>query len=225
MPFVDFSSAFNTISPMKLIGKLQSLGLNTTLCNWILDFLINRPQQSDLLHCNAEPLSRPGLCAQPPLVHAVHSQPQSQIWRELLRTTPPSARLQMMRLQPQGNLQSYVKWCKENNLLLNVSKTKELIVRKKERKTHNPVYISGAEVEQVNSFRFLRVSITKNLSCSPHIFTLVKKAQKQLYFLRKLKREKFPCQVLFNFYKASGLETLQTGMVCAWPRRRGLCSG
>ncbi len=38
-------------------------------------------------------------------------------------------------------------WCTENNLLLNVSKTKELIVdfRKKEAKTHNPVYISGAE--------------------------------------------------------------------------------
>ncbi len=39
------------------------------------------------------------------------------------------------------------------HLLLNVSKTKELITdfRKKE-KTHTLVYISGAEVEQVNSF-------------------------------------------------------------------------
>ncbi len=44
MLFVDFSSAFNTISPMKLIGKLSTLGLSTTLCNWILDFLTNRPQ-------------------------------------------------------------------------------------------------------------------------------------------------------------------------------------
>ncbi len=44
MLFVDFSSAFNTISPMKLIGKLNTLGISTTLCNWILDFLTNRPQ-------------------------------------------------------------------------------------------------------------------------------------------------------------------------------------
>ena len=36
MPFVDFSSAFNTISPMKLIGKPHTLGLSTTLRNWIL---------------------------------------------------------------------------------------------------------------------------------------------------------------------------------------------
>ncbi len=29
---------------MKLIGKLSTLGLSTTLCKWMLDFLTNRPQ-------------------------------------------------------------------------------------------------------------------------------------------------------------------------------------
>ena len=44
MLFIDFSSAFSTIIPQKLIGKLSLLGLNTCLCNWILDFLTGRPQ-------------------------------------------------------------------------------------------------------------------------------------------------------------------------------------
>ncbi|KAK1796497.1 hypothetical protein P4O66_009530, partial [Electrophorus voltai] len=44
MLFIDFSSAFNTIVPQHLIGKLSLLGLNTSLCNWILDFLTGRPQ-------------------------------------------------------------------------------------------------------------------------------------------------------------------------------------
>lgn len=38
-------------------------------------------------------------------------------------------------------------------------------------KTHSPVYISGAEVEQVNSFSFLSISVTENLSWSSHIST------------------------------------------------------
>ncbi|KAI4892920.1 hypothetical protein NFI96_001301 [Prochilodus magdalenae] len=38
MLFIDFSSAFNTIIPQHLIGKLNLLGLNTSLSNWILDF-------------------------------------------------------------------------------------------------------------------------------------------------------------------------------------------
>ena len=39
MRFLDYSSAFNTIVPSKLGTKLWTLGLNTSLCNWILDFL------------------------------------------------------------------------------------------------------------------------------------------------------------------------------------------
>ena len=39
MLFIDYRSAFNTIVPTKLITKLRSLGLNISLCNWILDFL------------------------------------------------------------------------------------------------------------------------------------------------------------------------------------------
>ena len=44
MLFIDYSSVFKTIVPSKLINKLRILGLNTSLCNWILDFLTGRPQ-------------------------------------------------------------------------------------------------------------------------------------------------------------------------------------
>ena len=42
MLFIDYSSAFSTIVPTKLITKLRTLGLNTSL--WILDFLMGCPQ-------------------------------------------------------------------------------------------------------------------------------------------------------------------------------------
>ncbi len=42
--FIDYSSAFNTIVPTKLTNKLTGLGLNTSLCDWIQDFLTGRPQ-------------------------------------------------------------------------------------------------------------------------------------------------------------------------------------
>ena len=40
MPFADYSSAFNTIVPAKLVPKFWILGFNTSLCNWILYFLM-----------------------------------------------------------------------------------------------------------------------------------------------------------------------------------------
>jgi hypothetical protein len=39
MIFINYSSAFNTIVPSKLITKLGTLGLNPALCNWVLIFL------------------------------------------------------------------------------------------------------------------------------------------------------------------------------------------
>jgi gmma-aminobutyric acid receptor subunit gamma/cGMP-dependent protein kinase 2 len=45
MLFIDYSSSFNTIVPTKLIPKVGTLGLNISLCNWILDFLTGRPPQ------------------------------------------------------------------------------------------------------------------------------------------------------------------------------------
>jgi hypothetical protein len=44
MLFIDYSLAFNTIVPSKLSTNLRTLGLDPSLCNWILDFLTGRPQ-------------------------------------------------------------------------------------------------------------------------------------------------------------------------------------
>ncbi|KAI3351133.1 hypothetical protein L3Q82_005692 [Scortum barcoo] len=44
MLFIDYSSEFNTVIPHKLTTKLFHLSFNSTLCNWLLDFLTGRPQ-------------------------------------------------------------------------------------------------------------------------------------------------------------------------------------
>jgi len=42
--FKDYCSAFNTVAPSRLATKLFDLGLNPSMCAWILDFLTARPQ-------------------------------------------------------------------------------------------------------------------------------------------------------------------------------------
>ena len=49
-----------------------------------------------------------------------------------------------------------VVWCHDNNLSLNVIKTKEMIVdNRKKRTKHAPILNDGAVVEQVDSFKVL----------------------------------------------------------------------
>ena len=72
-------------------------------------------------------------------------------------------------------------WCQDNNLSLNVSKTKELIVDYRKRRAEQaPINIDGAEVEWVESFKFLGVHIPNKLSWSKHTKKAVKKARQCL---------------------------------------------
>ena len=66
-------------------------------------------------------------------------------------------------------------WCHDNNLSLNVIKTKEMIVDYRKRRTEHHL-IDGAAVEQVESFKFFGAHITNKLSWSKHTKTVVKKA-------------------------------------------------
>jgi hypothetical protein len=64
-------------------------------------------------------------------------------------------------------------WCQDNNLSLNVSKTKELIVDcRKRRAGQAPINFDRAKVEGVERFKFLGVHITNELLWSKHIKTL-----------------------------------------------------
>ncbi|KAK3514726.1 hypothetical protein QTP70_029193, partial [Hemibagrus guttatus] len=100
------------------------------------------------------------------------------------------------------------------NLLLNFSKTKELIVdfsTKQERNYQTPV-INESPVERLDSFRYLGVHITQDLSWSFHINTVVKKARQRLYHLRRLRDFRLPSKVLRNFYSCT-IESILTGNI------------
>ncbi|KAK1795717.1 hypothetical protein P4O66_001026 [Electrophorus voltai] len=108
-------------------------------------------------------------------------------------------------------------WCQENNLLLNISKTKEMIVdcSKKQERHYQPVRISGTTVERVDSFRYLGVHILQDLSWSRHTSSLAKKARQRLYHLRRLRDFRLPSKVLRNFYTCT-IESILTGNITVW---------
>ena len=58
---------------------------------------------------------------------------------------------------------------------------------RKRRFEHAPILIDRAVVERVESFKFLGVHITKDLTLSSHTSTVVKRAQQRLFPLRRLK--------------------------------------
>ncbi|KAK3553187.1 hypothetical protein QTP86_031764, partial [Hemibagrus guttatus] len=180
MLFVDYSSAFNTIIPSALTTKLQHLGLCPSLTG------------------------APQGCVLSPLLYSLHTY-------DCVATTNSTTIIKfaddtvVVGLISDNNETAYLEdirnlenWCKRNNLLLNVSKTRELIVdfsTKQERNNQTPV-INESPVERVDSFRYLSVHITQDLSWSCHINTVVKKARQRLYHLRRLRDFRLPSKAV-----------------------------
>ena len=73
-------------------------------------------------------------------------------------------------------------WWDENNLFLNVSKTKEMIVDFRRNKCDiQPIFIDNSEVQQVGVFKFLGIYLTNDLSWHFNCTELLKKARQRLF--------------------------------------------
>ena len=80
-------------------------------------------------------------------------------------------------------------WCSANNLVLNTTKTKEIIIDFRKNKTDlAPLYINGDCVERTQDFKYLGTIISADLSWSANSTAAIKKAQRRLHFLRVLRR-------------------------------------
>ncbi|KAI3369260.1 hypothetical protein L3Q82_007515 [Scortum barcoo] len=200
MLFIDYSSAFNTIVPSKLVTKLRDLGLNSALCDWILNFLTGRPQavQMRMGSTTSSTLTLntwrpPGLCAQPTPLYSLFTH-------DCVATHSSNT---INGLQRGGQVRALTSWCQDNNLHLNVSKTKELIVdfRRRQREEHAPLSINGTTVERVNSFRFLGVHISEDLTWTHHTDFITKSARQRLFFLRRLRRLNMDSRIICSFYR------------------------
>ena len=180
MLFIDYSSAFNTIMTSKLVIKLRDLGLNSALCDWILNFLTGRPQAVRVGNITSSTLTlntgAPQGCVLSPLLYSlfthdcVATHSSNTIVKFADDTTVIGQITDDDETAYREEVENLTSWCQDNNLHLNISKTKELIVdyRKQQREGHAPIAINGTTVERVSSFRFLGVHITEDLTWTHH---------------------------------------------------------
>ncbi len=175
MLFVDYSSAFNTIVPSKLVVKLLALGLNNSLCSWIPDFLTGRRQVVRVSSNISSPLTlntgAPRGCVLSPLQYSLYThdcvatQSSNVIVKFADDTTvvgliteddESAYREEVHTLTPWTSVRPRSWWWISGG--------------------GPPITIDGTPVEWVSSFKFLDVNITKDLTWTTHTQSVVRKA-------------------------------------------------
>jgi hypothetical protein len=136
MLFIDYSSAFNTIVPSKLVIKLETLCPDPALCNWVLDF-DGPPPCGEGRKQHLHPILSPLLYSL--FTHdCVTTHASNSIIKFADDTT-------LVGLIPNNDETAYREevrtlgvWCQENNVTLNVNKTKEMIVDFRKQQWEHP---------------------------------------------------------------------------------------
>ncbi|KAF7643373.1 hypothetical protein LDENG_00240390, partial [Lucifuga dentata] len=129
--FLDFSLAFNTIIPQTLVSKLLLLGLKPSLCNWVLDFLTNRPQSVKIHGVSSSTITlntgSPQGCVLSPLLYMLLTYDCS-----IVKFADDTAVVGLISNNDESvyrqEVEELVDWCRANNLCISVEKTKEMFV-------------------------------------------------------------------------------------------------
>ena len=227
--FFDFSSAFDTIRPSLLGGKLTAVGMEAPLVSWIVDYLTGRPQYVRLQHCVSD------------RVVSNTGAPQGTVLSPFLftlYTTDFGHNTESCHLQKfsddsavvgcisKGDEEEYravvgdfVTWCEQNHLQLNVTKTKELVVDLRRAKAPvAPVSIHGVQVDIVEEYKYLGVYLDHKLDWTRNTEAVYKKGLSRLYFLRRLRSFNICRTMLRMFYESVVASAILYAIVC-WGSR------
>ena len=148
MLFIDYSSAFNTTVPSKLIIKLEALGLNPALCDSVLDFMTGCPQVgkvgnniSTSLTLNTE---APQRCVLTPFLYSLftHDCVAMHASNSIIKFVDYTT---VVGLITNNNETAYRVEVRAH-LSLHINKTKELIVDyRRQQGEQAPIHIDGPQ--------------------------------------------------------------------------------
>lgn len=169
MLFIDYSSAFNTVVPDLLMEKMLKLNLPTSLCSWIKDFLVDRPQVVKLgKHISSQLVVSiwvPQGYVLSPLLYSLYTCDCTPCFSTNILIKFADGTI-IVGSFTRGDKKYYreevanlVEWCGANNLSLNTGKTKELIHYFRKSETDMvQLNIRGELVQRVSVFKFLGIN-------------------------------------------------------------------
>ena len=196
--FFDYRKAFDTVPHRPLLEKLTSLNVNNFLIQWIADYLTSRTQQVVVEGETSE------------VVKVLSGVPQGSVLGPLLfliyidevgsiQMSVETERVMfaddLLLYKPIAKSSDYIdvqtdvncikEWSTANHLTLNPSKCKYMIISWKPLPT-SPEFaltLDGHILSPVDTYKYLDVVLSKDLSWSPHIDLKCSKARKILGLL------------------------------------------
>ena len=223
--FIDFSSAFNTIQVHIMLNRLINLQVNPNIILWIYSFLSHRQQYvklngtiSDTVYTET---GAPQGCVLSPLLFTLYTNTcrSDSLSCKIFKYADDTALVGFCLNNDneyQNAVKYFISWCKENYLLLNVQKTKELVIDyRRTSNVHEDLVINEQIVERVSEYKYLGTIIDCKLNFESNVNSIYKKANSRMFFVRKLHRLHVNKKIVELFYRSIVEATITFG-IAVW---------
>ena len=195
MAVLDFAKAFDTVPHGALLGKLAHYGVDSDLNNWIRAFLTNRTQKvmvdgevSDSVTVDS---GVPQGTVLGPLLFLIHINDLPSNVRSTVRLFADDCllyraiRCAQDSLVLQQDLWALDRWALKWGMRFNVKKCNILRVCRSKTPISHMYTLGGQVLVEVDSAKYLGISISSELDWSPHVDSVTGKANNTLAFLRR----------------------------------------
>jgi len=212
-----------------MVEKLLRMDVNPRMAEWIFSFLTNRPQRVRVKNYEADAWSTvtntntgaPQGCVMSPALFTIYTSDCQLTGKDVLQikfsddTSISGMAIGEDDCSYRRAVDQMVVWCRDNYLLLNIGKTKEIIVDfRRNPAPHAPLLINDEEVEIVQQYKYLGTILDNKLDWTANTKALVKKGNQRLYFLRKLRSFGVRSEILRTFYQATVESVLSYNNLC-----------
>jgi hypothetical protein len=211
--FLDFSSVFNTIDPSILTTKLIGRSLHPNLVSWVTSFLTNRTQRvktsSGISESVSSSIGSPQGCVLSAILFTIYVD-DLQTSRNnitIIKYADDTIILELLQKDEasllQQELEDIFEWCNSNSLILNTSKTKELIIsNSRDNPKPSTLSLNGSDIDRVSEYKYLGTIITSKLNFDKHTDHIVCKARRRLYLMNRLAYMKVSESMIKTVYTA-----------------------
>ena len=224
--YVDFSSAFNTMLPSVLIRKLTTMGVSPSLCAWISSYLRNRTQRVRFGRAHSDPITTnigaPQGCVLSPVLFTLYTDSHrgNAPHTHVIKYADDTAIVGLVKGNQEhhyrATVQDFTEACDRDGLQLNVRKTKEMIIDfRKKPSDISPLNIRGEPIEICENYKYLGLTVSKDLTWKENTGNVRKKVMKRMHFLRLLKKFGVSPNIRRLFYEAVIGSTISYG-VSVW---------
>jgi hypothetical protein len=213
---IDFVKAFDRAASQHILSALVKLNVPRECFLWICSFLRNRMQRVRVGEEYSQWLIvRSGVpqgSVLGPYLFAILIDSLSPCLSDRTICVKYADDITLVHHIPRGEMDllnvewnAVLKWTTDNDLEINVKKTKVmtvLFVKKQIPHLHILYGNDGAAVEEVDSLKLLGLTISKDLKWNCHVDVCVKRAHKNMFLLRQLKFGGLPNDTLWHVYFA-----------------------